>query len=106
MRFCRIDITLQIIISYINSSKSKKPTHTHILCAGMCAHSEILHYQLRDNENNNPRSGWMDEFKTLQLTAGILLTTKLFCNVIPFSSLDTSKQQGITYQQSVIFTQP
>ena len=49
-KFCRIDITLQIIISYINSSKSKTPTPTHththtcILCAGMCAHSEILYY--------------------------------------------------------------
>lgn len=72
----------------------------------MCAHSEILHNQLRDNENNNPRSGRTDEFKILQLTASILLTTKLFWNVVPFSSVDTSKQHGITYQQSVIFTQP
>jgi len=48
----------------------------------------------------------MDEFKILQLTASILLTTKLFWKVVPFSSVDTSKQHSITYHISVIFAQP
>jgi hypothetical protein len=45
----------------------------------------------------------MDEFKILQLTASILLTTKLFWNVVPFSSVGTSKQHSITYQKSSDF---